>query len=218
MKKSTKNTTQAVKDVVAANDKASKQAKTIAQGVIVGLPAAMIQAVKAQRATDKLSSGTSKAMLEAAKALQSCDTLGTVCDTNSDLFDSACTVQETFIRSTEARGYRVDKLPRYWTNPKSQIRSAINFGIDLAKYDTESKLRKAVAAKRAELKGSDALGNAIKQFAKQCESVDETVYLEAIKQASAYIAACVAKNTESGATNDIVLDSTTEQLKQLASA
>ena len=162
-------------------------------GVIVGLPAAMIAAVKAQRTTDKLSVGTSKAMLEVAKTLQSRGSIGkhSEKDTASGKFDAACKEQETFIRSREAKSYRVDNLPRYWSNPKSQIRAALNFGIDLALYQTESKLRKAVALERAKLKGGDVLGDMLKALKKECENVSEDIFSEAIKQARGYITAQV---------------------------
>lgn len=164
-----------------------------ASGVIVGLPAAMIAAVKAQRTTDKLTVGTSKAMLEVAKGLQSRGSIGKVSEkgTASDKFDTACKEQETYIRSKEAKAYRVDNLPRYWSNPKSQIKAALNLGIDLSMYQTESKLRKAVATKRAELKGGDLLGDMIKHLKKDCENVSEDIFSEAIKQARAYITAAM---------------------------
>lgn len=161
------------------------------QGVIVGLPAAMVAAVKAQRSVDKLTGGTSKAMLEVAKTLQTRNTIGKNNDKNSGKFDMACKEQETFIRSKDAKSLRVDKLPRFWTNPKSQIKAALNLGIDLALYETESKLRKAVAAERAKLKGGDLLGDLIKQLHKECENVSEEIFTEALKQATAYITAQV---------------------------
>lgn len=172
----------------------STDTKPKSKGIVSGLPQAMIAAVKAQRLTDKQSAGTSKAMLEAAKTFMKQSMINKVSETNSSTFDVACKEQENFIRSKEARGYQVEALPRYWTNPKSQIRSAMNLGINIKLYETESKLRKAVAAKRSELKGSDELGEAIKDFKKQCENVDANIYLEAIKQASAYITAATLAN------------------------
>ena len=167
--------------------KAFDVARAKKSGVIVGLPDAMIAAVKAQRSTDKISAGTSKAMLEVAKTLQTRTTIGKVSEkgTASGKFDAACKEQETFIRSKEAKGMRVDKLPRYWTNPKSQIKAALNLGIDLAKFETESKLRKQVALERAKLKGGDALGEAIKTLKSNCENTSEAVWLEAIKAGEA---------------------------------
>lgn len=194
---------------------------TKASGVIVGLPAAMIAAVKAQRTTDKLTVGTSKAMLEVAKGLQSRGSIGKVSEkgTASAKFDLACKEQETFIRSREAKSMRVDNLPKYWSNPKSQIKSALNLGIDLALYQTESKLRKAVAAERAKLKGGDALGDMIKALKKECENVSEEIFSEAIKTARAYITAQVLLK---GVKVDVKaanapIDDVTAEIKQLMS-
>ena len=190
-------------------------------GVVVGLPAAMIAAVKAQRSTDKLSAGTSKAMLEVAKGLQSRGSIGKVSEkgTASGKFDEACKQQETFIRSREAKSYRVDTLPRYWTNPKSQIKSALNLGIDLSLYETESKLRKAVAVARAALKGGDLLGDMIKALKKECENVSEDIFSEAIKQARGYITAQMLLKgvvvDVTAANTDTPIDSVTAEIKTL---
>ena len=191
------------------------------KGVIVGLPAAMIAAVKAQRTTDKLTVGTSKAMLEVAKGLQSKGSIGKVSEkgTASAKFDLACAEQEKFIRSREAKSYRVDKLPRYWTNPKSQIKSALNLGIDLTKYQTESKLRKAVAEARAALKGGDVLGDMIKHLKKECENVSEEIFSEAIKQARAYITAqALLKGVKLDKKAANTIDPVTAEIKQLMAA
>jgi len=63
-------------------------------------------------------------------------------------FIEACKVQEDFIKSKEAGKNQADKLPRCWTNAKSNIKRALELGFDLSEYKTESELRKAVTEKR----------------------------------------------------------------------
>ena len=156
-----------------------------------GLQAAIIEAVKAQRTSDKSSSSVSKTMLDIATVLQDKQTIGRVHVSGpefSESFDTACKAQEDYIKSKDARGYRVDKLPRYWVNPKSTIKAALNFGLDLKAYRTESALRKAVAAKRRELKNTDTFAQAFADFKKECEAMPEDAVMDALKQAKAYLA------------------------------
>ena len=92
-----------------------------------------------KKGIQNLTSSVSNHLLTCAKGIGSSDVEG---EDKSSLFMAACTVQESFIKSDEAGKDKLDKLPRCWINPKSNIKAAIDLGVDLDKYLTESDLRK----------------------------------------------------------------------------
>ena len=87
-------------------------------------------------------------------------------------FVSACEVQEAWIKSEEAGKHKVDKLPRCWSQAKSNIKAAFNFKMDLGSYKTEHSMRNDLNDKRKEVtdktgskKASEALGDIIEKVA-----------------------------------------------------
>lgn len=120
-------------------------------------------AVDAQNVIDSKSSSISNRLLEAAKATQKAadvvqaegnETGGGKPDpAKSDGFLAACELQEKYIRSSDAGEHQVEKLPRCWTQAKSNIKQALRFGIDLKKYTSESALRKRVVKLRGQTVG-----------------------------------------------------------------
>lgn len=131
----------------------------------------IIEAVKVQRGVDKKVSTVSNSLLDVAKAYQERKTIGNVNESNSDKFLAGCDTEETFIKSKEAGHQQVDKLPRCWTQAKSNIKAAINYGIDLKDYTSESALRKAVAKVRAGLAGKDPFNETMKALKKDLEAL-----------------------------------------------
>lgn len=98
----------------------------------------------------------SQRMMELARPHQSKefirDTDGTRDDRASVKFLSLLKDEESFIKSAEAGNNRVETLPRCWTQAKSNIKAALEYGINLADYASESALRKAVIKARGQRK------------------------------------------------------------------
>lgn len=65
-------------------------------------------------------------------------------------FIEMCKFEEKFIKSNEAGAAKRDTLPRCWTQAKSNIKAAMEFGIDLNRADfrSEHAVRKAVVKAR----------------------------------------------------------------------
>ena len=65
-------------------------------------------------------------------------------------FIDMCKMEEKFIKSKEAGDAKRDTLPRCWTQAKSNIKAALEFGIDLNHQDfrSEHAVRKAVVKAR----------------------------------------------------------------------
>jgi hypothetical protein len=151
----------------------------------------ILDSVTAQKAIDKKEGTVSDKLLKLAKPYQDSTTIGNYSEESADKFISDCKDQESFIRSKEARGKQVDKLPRCWTQAKSNIKAALIHGIDLSKYESESALRKAVTKARSARKGTNPVGEAMATFKKDLESMPEAQALEILKQAQAAVAAAL---------------------------
>lgn len=161
---------------------------TTSQGVIgqasMNLRALMIEAVSVQRGIDAKTGSVSDKLLTIAKAYQDKETIGKEDETNSDKFLNACATDEAFIKSSDAGDSQVDKLPRCYTQAKSNIKAALNYGINLDDYSSESALRKDVQKVR-QGKGQSPLNAAMSTFKKEIESLPEAKAIELMKQFNA---------------------------------
>lgn len=62
---------------------------------------------------------------------------------NKDKFLDACALEETWVKSSDAGDARVTKLPKCWTQAKSDIKQAWERGCEPKSYPTYSKLKAA---------------------------------------------------------------------------
>ena len=152
-----------------------------------GMRDLIIDSVKAQRSADKAAGSISNKLLVLAVAFQEAKTIGKVSkdDSAGEGFVLACKGHEDFIRSSDAKRSQVDKLPRCWTQAKSNIKAAINLGLDLTKYSSESALRKDVAKARAAAKGTNAVDASFKALRKELDSLPEATAIDLMKQITA---------------------------------
>lgn len=90
-----------------------------------------------------LAGGVSEHLLTVAKGFR-----------NVTAFLSACEIDERWIKSDEAGTNKVDKLPRCWTQAKSNIKQAFKFNMDLSSYKNEFNMRTDLNKKREEAKGT----------------------------------------------------------------
>lgn len=146
--------------------------------------ALIIEAVKCQRVVDKKSGGVSNKLLELAKVYQPKTSIGHISldERSAEGFVDACKMHEDFIKSKDAMSNQCDKLPRCWTQAKSNIKAAINFGIDLASYASESALRKAVAKMRKAQAGTDPVKEALSAFKKEIEALPADTAVDLMAQ------------------------------------
>lgn len=151
----------------------------------------LIDAVKVDKVVTTKTGSISNALLVVARQFQSQSTIGTVSSVNADRFLDACKLEESFIRSTEARRNKVDKLPRSFTQPKSNIKAALNLGLSLANFNTESSLRKEVQALR-KAAATNPVDTAIAGLKKSLATVPSKQALDIISRANAELAAILA--------------------------
>ena len=73
---------------------------------------------------------------------------------NSLDFKKACAASESYIRSDDAREYKWedDKLPRAWTQAKSDIAAGMDLGLDPSKYESYAAFKTAKIEVNASLK------------------------------------------------------------------
>ena len=144
----------------------------------------IILAVTAQSAADRQTGAVSDKLLTLARPMQDSKNIGVEYVEGvefADKFISACTDAETYIKSKEAGKKQVEKLPRCWTQAKSNIKASINLGIDLTKYDTESALRSALNDQR---KGNQTpVDSALKALKKELYAMPEDKALKVLANA-----------------------------------
>ena len=106
-----------------------------------------------------LSGGVSQHLLKVAQGF-----------TTAKAFLSACEIDEAWIKSDDAYANKVDKLPRCWTQAKSNIKAAFKHGLDLSSYEKEFDMRKDLNDKRKgtenqtdQQKAQKALGDVIEK-------------------------------------------------------
>lgn len=61
-----------------------------------------------------------------------------------EMFLTACKQEENYIKSDAAGANKVDRIPRCWTQAKSNIKAAAEFDISPADHKTEASMRKAL--------------------------------------------------------------------------
>jgi hypothetical protein len=149
----------------------------------------VLDAVKAQNKVDKAVTPVSDKMLSLAKGYQDSKTVGKYNDAAADSFISACSEQESFIRSKEAKSSQVDKLPRCWTQAKSNIKAALIHGLNLKDYTSESALRKDVIKARAAMRKPDAVKSACKALTDALTEMPEEKALEILAKFDADVQA-----------------------------
>ena len=94
----------------------------------------ILEAVGAQAEMDSIRGSVSDHLLTVAKTIKGIEP-----------FLEKCKLAEEFIRSGKAKANQLgekDSLPRCWTQAKSNIKKALEAGINIKQYDTESALRK----------------------------------------------------------------------------
>lgn len=165
-------------------------------GSIIGqsatnMQALIIESVISQRGIDKQTGDVSNKLLVCARVYQKHDTIGVTSEGNSDSFIDACKLHEDYIKSNEARDNKVDKLPRCWTQAKSNIKAALNYGIDLSKYESESALRKDVIKARGK-KDKNPVTAQLGEFKKSMESMPEEQALAILKQVDSLVKEALA--------------------------
>lgn len=98
---------------------------------------------------------------------------------NADQFLAACKLEEEFLATDAGKamvrdvyqkeGIKEDftgNVPKSWTQAKSNIKRSWSAGINIKEYDTESKLRKALNAKRNANKPESKVSNTVEVLAK----------------------------------------------------
>lgn len=149
--------------------------------------ALLVGACKAQRASDKGLTGVSDQLLQLARPLQPAASKGIVFNAAtakedekepSTAFEAACKLAENYIKSDSAGRQKTSTLPRCWTQAKSNIKAALNFGIDLSAYNTESSLRKEVNKARKAAKSVDNVEEAVKTVTKELNKLPEAQALD----------------------------------------
>lgn len=153
----------------------------------------MLLAAESQNGLDKAINTVSNKLLVVAKSFQEKENIkakpdGERVEANSLKFVTATKGEEAFIKSKEAGDLQRASLPRCWTQAKSNIKAAIELGIDLAKYTSEAALRKEVIRVRG-LKSANPIDQAVSEFKKMLKAVTEDEALAVLKQATAAIAA-----------------------------
>lgn len=98
---------------------------------------------RANAALNKAKSGVSGLLMEVVKK----DVIK-----SADAFIARCEKAEAQYK-LETKGKK--NIPRCWTQAKSNIKRALQYGINVSEYDTESKLRKDVAAHAASIKAKE---------------------------------------------------------------
>ena len=159
----------------------------------VNLRALMIEAVLAQRSIDSKGATVSNKLLSIATVYQVKDTIDTESEENASKFLNACATDESFIKSSDAGDNQCDKLPRCYTQAKSNIKAALNFGIDLSQFNSESALRKAVSELRATKNKKGTLAGELISFKKEIEALPEAQALALLKQFSALTKVALTK-------------------------
>lgn len=162
--------------------KVNQQAKETVAKTVQTFQDVIKDAVKLERHIEKKGGSISNTLLQLARPWQAKDTIGKPSVENSGKFLTACKVAEDYIKSDSARSLKVEKLPRCWTQAKSNIKAAIEFGIDLGQYNTESALRKAVNEARKAAKGIDKVALELKAFDKTIKALPEDVALDLLAQ------------------------------------
>lgn len=165
---------------------------TASQSKVVTMRDLILEAVKTQTAVSKREGFVSDKLLKLAKPFQDKVSIGTYNEASADGFLDACKEQESFIRSKEARGQQVDKLPRCWTQAKSNIKAAMIHGLKLSDFNSESALRKAVSKARNAHKGSDPVNDAVNAFKADIQKLPRDTALKLMKEANAAVAAALA--------------------------
>lgn len=101
----------------------------------------LAEAVKAQGTIDRANkrlneakSGVSHELFMAAQDTAAQDV---------DKFIALCTEAEAQYKASKRKGSKVI-IPKQWTQAKSNIKGALNAGLDLKEFDTESAMRKAL--------------------------------------------------------------------------
>ena len=153
----------------------------------------MIIAVKTERQTDGKLGKVSNTLLELAKKHQKAATVGKASDNNSEQFITVCKEVETYIKSMSAGRNQVDKLPRCWTQAKSNIKAALEFGIKLSDYHSESALRKDVGKARKAAQGIDPVAASLAAFKKEIEALEPAIALDLMTQLTALAAQAIAQ-------------------------
>lgn len=151
----------------------------------------IIEAAKGQAVLDKTVGSISNRLLVVAKTYQEKDMImsdpnGERVEKRADKFKAATTLEEKWIRSKEAGELQRDTLPKCWTQSKSNIKAAIELGIDLRPFNSESALRKEVVRVRG-LKSASPLDAELSEFKKAIQGLHSAKALEIVKQANAAI-------------------------------
>lgn len=181
---------------------------------VKGLQGAMIQAIKLQRSSDKGSSAVSLEIMAIGHLFQDKGTIGKVWqegdagEAPSARFESACKDTEDYIKSKDAGRNQVDKLPKYWIQPKSNVKAAINLGLDITLYKSESALRKAKIKAMAALRGENYIGDGLKDIKKALEVLPKEVAVglmtEMVAAAKQRMLDGVLPNTDAEPANEMV--------------
>lgn len=107
-----------------------------------------------------------------------------------EAFLAACKAEEQFMKSPEAKADQWDKIPDVWKQTKSNIKRAMEAGIDPNNYDTMRKYRDALNEHRKE-NAKDETQKAAEQTSESLQSMDT-----GLAQVVAAIAATVEKTPE----------------------
>lgn len=157
----------------------------------------MILAAQVQQSVDNNLSTISNALLKIAGKYQ--DAKDIVAPENyrnernraaSEAFMDACKLEEAYIRSAEAGQWQRDTLPRCWTQAKSNIKAALEFGINLDLYKSESALRKQVIKIRG-LTSKNPVDDEMKEFKKLLGNLPQEQALSILEQAQAVCKAVI---------------------------
>lgn len=103
-------------------------------------------------------------------------------------FENACAVEEKWVRSPEAGKLEQSTLPRCWTQAKSNIKAALQFGIDLSKFKSEAAMR----AEKVRVNGlikKDDFSKAMESLVKDLKALPTAEAMGIIQEAHAAIAA-----------------------------
>lgn len=110
---------------------------------LITMRSVMLEAVEVQTAIEEGKSGkgaiSQHLMICARKFVD-----GKTKALDVDMFLTACKQEEKFIKSQEAGINRQDRVPPCWTQAKSNIKAAADFGLSPADFKTESAMRKAL--------------------------------------------------------------------------
>lgn len=114
---------------------------------------------RAQKRLNEAKSGVSHELFMAAQDTAAHDV---------DLFLSFCTEAEAQYKASKKRAKVV--IPKQWSQAKSNIKAALNFGLNLKDYPTESAMRKALLDARKEQAGGDLFAT-LKQLVSKADKL-----------------------------------------------